>query len=140
MNLYISVHEAADIAGVQTFAIYAIIRRKVLKARRIQGKLHTTREWLQDFLDHKDSRQLHSTYNGRKVFDEKRGEYSTITAAKSLNVDVKRLYYFMMLGKAQPYYKGQYAIFTAEEIERIRQEGTIYKDNRLLESNKENFA
>jgi hypothetical protein len=118
---YISVSEAVAMLGVTPQAVYQAIRRRTLKAKRSNGKIVTSYEWIHEYLKYWRSKQEHSMFNGEKVFNKDKGEYSIIMAAKELGVKPQLLQDMHFEGKIKTYYKGKYIVISKKELERVKE-------------------
>lgn len=101
---------------------YDLVRRLSLKAKKVEGKLYTCQEWIDEYYDDYRSKQLHSTFNGRRVFDHSRGEYSILDAAKILDMNFKNIEYYVRTGKLKSIRKGCYVVIMKEELDRFAAE------------------
>ena len=116
-----TVTEAAKLLGVTIQAVYQAIRRKALQAKKRDGVLYTTDDWIGHYLQNLHSKQLHACYNGAKTFSEKNGEYSAKYVAKKFGMTEFQVYFNIRQGKIRAYKKGMYWIIPIEEMENVAQ-------------------
>lgn len=116
--MYIKVKEAAQIMGITIQSVYQAIRYTTLKAKKINDVLYTTNEWIEEYRKHLCSKQEHSRYNGRNVFDKEKGEYSLQMASEMTSIPVHTLYYMIDTGKIKAFRRGVYWVITDQEIQR----------------------
>ena len=114
---YITLREAARIYGVTYYALWRAAGRKSLKCTKINGMLHTTREWLRQYKKHLRDKEVVSRYNGMKTFDCTREEYSTKRVAKMLGIKRAKVYRLIYLGLLKSVRKGAYHIITRSSME-----------------------
>lgn len=125
-DLYITMQEAAKIAGVTQQALYQASWRKALKTKKVLGRTHTTRAWLKEYNDDLYSRQKHSIFNGEKTFNPEKGEYSFKQAAALLGVCQYQLYWRFKIGKFKAIRRGYLWVITADQLQ-IAQETFMEK-------------
>jgi hypothetical protein len=99
-----------------------LIRRLSLKAVKVNEKWHTCEEWIEEYYDNKRSKDLHSVFNGRKVFDPERGELSVNMVAKELGVVKTAVQYYLETGRLKSIRKGHYHVILRPELERFMAE------------------
>jgi hypothetical protein len=118
----INCYEAADLMGCGVKNVWALIRRLSLKAVRKNDKLLTCEEWIEEYQENKRSKDLHSTFNGRKVFDSSRGELSMNMIADALGVHKTMVMYYIKTGRLRSTRKGAYHVILDTELERFKAE------------------
>lgn len=96
-----------------------LIRRLSLKAVKRDGKLYTCEQWIEEYYENRRSKDLHSIFNGRKVFNEAEGELSVNMVAKRLGVDRTHVQYYLETGRLKGFRKGHYWVILATELERF---------------------
>lgn len=85
----------------------------------------TCEEWIDEYHENKRSKDLHSVFNGRKVFDEAEGELSIAMCAKELGVAKCNVNYYVRTGRLRTFRKGAYHVILRSEFERfVREEMT----------------
>lgn len=99
--------------------MWSLIRRLSLKAVKRCDKLYTCEEWIEEYYEHKRSKEVHSIFNGRKVFDPALGELSVRTVAKELGVHEKCVNYYINTGRLRVMRKGYYLVIMREELNRF---------------------
>ena len=114
---YITMQEAAKITGKTQQALYQASWRKVLKTKKILGRTHTTRAWLNEYHADLHSHQKHAVFNGKLTFNPEQGEYSIIQAAAILGVCQHQFYYHMKMGRFKGVRRGYYWMIPADQIE-----------------------
>ncbi len=82
----------------------------------------TCDEWIEEYYDHKRSKDEHSIWNGRKVFDPNRGELSLNMVARELGLAKVTMYYYIHSGKLKSYRKGHYIVVLRDDLERFKVE------------------
>jgi hypothetical protein len=100
--------------------IWLLIRRLSLKAVKVNGKWHTCEEWIELYYENKGSKQLHSMFNGRKVFDEARGELSSQTVADELGISKQCVSYHIKAGNIKSTEKGGYIVILRSDLEEFK--------------------
>lgn len=118
----INCYEAAEIMGCGVKNVWALIRRLSLRSVRKNDKLMTCEEWIEEYQENKRSKDLHSTFNGRKVFDSARGELSMNMVAENLGVHKTMVMYYIKTGRLKSTRKGAYHVILDTELERFKAE------------------
>lgn len=118
---YMTVKEVAIMLGLTVQAIYQAIGKKNLKCKKIEGIKYTTQEWLEEYRKFLHSKQKHSRYNGKHVFDESRGFYSVQMVADMLGIRKHFVYDMISEGKIQCLRRGNYKIVLKEEFEKVKE-------------------
>lgn len=124
-KVHMTIAETAKYLGCTVQNVYDLVRRLSLKARKHEGKLYTCQEWIDEYQANYRSKQLHSTWNGRKVFDRERGEYSIQDVAKILNTSEDNVEYWVRNGRLKTIRKGFYRVIMKEELERFAAEDLV---------------
>ena len=96
-----------------------LIRRLSLKAVKRGGKLYTCEEWIEEYYENRRSKDLHSIFNGRKVFNEAQGELSMNMVAKELGVGKSHVQYYLETGRLKSIRRGKYHVILRPELERF---------------------
>ena len=99
--------------------MWSLIRRLSLKAVKRCDKLYTCEEWIEEYYENKRSKEVHSIFNGRRVFDPALGELSVRTVAKELGVHEKCVNYYITTGRLKVTRKGHYLVIAREELQRF---------------------
>jgi hypothetical protein len=99
-----------------------MIRRLSLKAVKRQGKIYTCDEWIEEFYENKRSKDLHSIFNGRKVFDPEKGELSLRMVYEELGVAKTSALYYIQSGRLKATRKGHYYVIDRVELDRFKAE------------------
>lgn len=116
----INVYAAQKLMGCTLQNIWQLIRWQSLKAVKVNGKLHTCVEWIEEYQATKDNRQLHSTYNGRKVYDEEKGLFSLKTVCEQTGLSRPTLDFHMSTGRLKTRRKGMYYVVTKESLDNFK--------------------
>ena len=124
---YITVAQAAKALEVSIQAVYQAMWRKSLKCIIKDGRRYTTPDWLKDYHDDLYSKQVHSTYNGTKVFDSSKGEYSVRMIAERFNVYPQLINWHIARGRIKAFKKGAYHVILEDEIANIEELLLTYK-------------
>lgn len=82
----------------------------------------TCDEWIEEFYENKRSKDLHSIWNGRRVFDPEKGELSLNMVAAELGLAKPTMYYYIHSGKLKSYRKGHYVVVMRDDLERFKVE------------------
>ncbi len=117
MNNYIKISDAARIKCCTVQALYQAMQRGVLKRKKINGKLYTTKEWLQEYEEALNSRQEHAVFNGKPVFNPEKGEYSIEQFAKLIGQEPHNVYWHMTLGKIKAIRRGYYWVIRKDQLQ-----------------------
>ena len=96
------------------------MRRLSLKSIKRDGKLYTCQEWIDDYYDKFRSKDYHSIFNGRKVFDPEKGELSLAMVAKELDIAKTTVMYYVNSGRLKTFRKGAYYVVYEHELERFK--------------------
>lgn len=118
---YLTVAEAATQLKVSVQAIYQAIWRKALKKRKIDKQTFTSDEWIEEYMAELHSKQTHSSYNGRKVFDQDKGELSIKMVAERLQTSEFCISWHIKHGRIQAYRKGTYWVIPEAQLIRVQQ-------------------
>lgn len=118
---YITIAEAAESLEVSVQAVYQAIRRRNLKAKIKGRRMFTSYEWLREYMEHWASKQEHSRFNGEKVFNKDKGEYSVVMVAQELGVKTQLIHDMCKEGKIKTYRKSTFLIISKEELERVKE-------------------
>ncbi len=81
--------------------------------------MYTCEQWIEEYYENKRSKDLHSFFNGRKVFDESRGELSVSMVASELGVAKTNINYYIKTGRLKTFRKGHYHVVLRSEFERF---------------------
>ena len=130
MENKISIKAASKKMGCTIQNAYDLIRRLSLKAKRQDGKLYTCDQWIEEYYETCHSKQVNSTFNGRKVFDRSRGEYSIKDAAEMLRANEDSVEYWVRTGRLRTIRKGCYVVVMKKEIERFAAEELVDRAER----------
>jgi hypothetical protein len=106
--------------------IWALIRRLSLKAKKVDDKWHTCEEWIEEYYENKRSKDLHSIFNGRKVFNSL--ELSANMVAEELGVHKNSVIYYIRTGRLKSFRRGQYHVVDRAELDRFIAEEMCEKD------------
>jgi len=117
---WIDAYQAAKKMDCKVHNVWAMIRRLSLKSKKIDGKLYTCDQWIEEFLENKRNKDFHSIFNGRKVFDPDKGELSLSMVAKELNLAKRTLFYYIHSGKLKSHRKGHYIVVLRENLEQFK--------------------
>jgi hypothetical protein len=115
----IDVYEAQKVMGCGLHNIWMLIRRLSLKAVKRGGKLYTCEQWIEEYYENRRSKDLHSIFNGRKVFNEAEGELSVAMVAKQLGVGKTHVQYYLETGRLKSIRRGTYHVILRPELERF---------------------
>lgn len=99
-----------------------LIRRLSLRSVKKGRRLYTCQEWIEEYYENRRSKDLHSIFNGRKVFDEAGGELSVNMVAKELGLDRAHIQYYLDTGRLKSIRKGKYHVILRSELERFMSE------------------
>ena len=91
----------------------------MLKSTKLRGKLATTKKWIEEYEAFKNSKDFHSTYNGRRVFSETKGELSVTMLMQRLGLSRTAVMYYITSGKLKTFRKGFYHVTTEKELARF---------------------
>ena len=116
---YMKVTEAALYLGITSQAVYKQIKRDVIKTKSIDGVLHTTVEWLNDYEEKKDTTH-HATHKNRLLNNPTRGEYSVAYCAELLGVSRFVILSKIKNGRIAAMKRGGYYVLLEEELERLK--------------------
>ena len=116
----IDVYEAQKVMGCGLHNIWMLIRRLSLKAVKRNGKLYTCEEWIEEYYENRRSKDHNSIFNGRKVFDEDKGELSVSMVARELGVGRSHIEYYLSTGRLKSFRKGKYHVILRTELERFK--------------------
>src|SRR6266404_31777 len=118
----INVRHASRLMDCTIQNIYDLIKRLALKAVKRNRVLYTCEEWIEEYYEHKRSKDFHSSYNGRKVFDESKGELSIRMIEKEYGLPYTALCWWIRVGKLHTVKKGAYHVVMKAELERFMAE------------------
>jgi len=125
----ISAYEAAEYMNCTVQNVWGLIKRLSLKAVKKNGKILTTKAWIDEYYTNKRSKCLHSIYNGRKVFSREKGDLSVSMVMKDLNLSRTTVFHYINNGRLKTYRKGHYHVIRQEELERfVEQEYRGHKE------------
>lgn len=88
----------------------------------------TCEEWIEEYYENKRSKDVHSIWNGRKVFDPEKGELSLNMVAKELGLAKPTMYYYIHSGKLKSSRKGHYVVVLRDDLEKFKAE---YSSNKM---------
>lgn len=113
----ISAYEAAKRMGCTVHNVWAMIRRLSLKAVKRNNKWVTCDEWIAEYYENKRCKDTHSIWNGRRVFDPKKGELSLNMVAKELGLAKSTMFYYINSGALKSHRKGHYVVVMRDDLE-----------------------
>lgn len=116
---YITIKQASAYLAVTEQLIYKQIRLYLIKAVKIDGKLHTTTQWLDEY-EKKKGTSEHAQYKGRPINRPERGEYSVPYCAKVLGVNRMYILNRINRGKIATFRKGLYFVLPEHELKRLK--------------------
>ena len=114
---YLSLYDIAKIKGMSYAGIFAAAKRKSIQSIRINGVLHTTEAWFDEYQRYLGDRELRSRFNGKKAFDPKREEYCVRRVAERLGVRKQHIYWLIYTGQLKTYRKGSYHVITEDSLQ-----------------------
>lgn len=126
---YLNVKQASQVMDVTIQAVYQAIRYGSLQATKRLDRLYTTQEWIDAYRENLGSKQLHSTFNGRKRFNEEKGELSMRMAADRLGVPVHIVQWMITQGRIKGFKRGAFWVIPEEQLTRAAQ---IIEENRKM--------
>ncbi len=94
-----------------------LIRRLSLKSVTVDKRLYTTIEWIEEYYAHRRSKDHHSLFNGRKVFDAEKGELSINMVAKEMGLHKASVDYYVRTGKLKTIRRGTYHVVLRKDLE-----------------------
>ena len=92
-DLFVSVSQAAKIKNVTRQAVYLAIKLKRLKAYKIDEKWLIYKKDLQEYDERRYSREFHSSFYGKPIFDDEKGYVSVDKASLIIGVPKQKIYY-----------------------------------------------
>lgn len=113
---WMKVPEAANYMGCCQMNVYKQMSRGVLKYKLIRGVKHTCPEYIQEYWSALHSKQEHSVFNGRPVYDESRGELSVEMCARQLGVERCSVHFACRTGRLKCIRRGRYFVVTQEDL------------------------
>lgn len=123
---WICAKTAAELMGCKIHNVWMLIRRLSLKAKKIKGKYHTTKEWIAEYQNNKRSKDHNSIFNGRKVFNHRNGILSVSMVAKDLNVARCTVIYWIKTGKLKAYRTGHYYVIYLKDLQKAISTDKMY--------------
>lgn len=115
----INVKHASKLMDCTIQNVYCLIRRLALKAVKRGRVLYTCEEWIENYYENWHSKDLHSTFNGRKVFDREKGELSKNMVVEDYGLPHTSIDFWIRIGKLKTVRKGSYHVIMRPEIERF---------------------
>ncbi len=115
--MYMTAKQASRIMQCTVQNVYAMISRRSLQAIRRDNRYYTTQAWIDDYYKHYRSKDYHSIYNGRRLFDEEKGIYSIQMVAKIMNTTGPTVLGWIRWGKLKSIRKGNYHVILQEDLE-----------------------
>lgn len=79
----------------------------------------TCEEWIEEYQENKRSKDLHSVFNGRKVFDPASGELSINQVCEALGKANNTVRYYIKTGRLRTERKGAYYVILQSELDRF---------------------
>jgi hypothetical protein len=119
---YMKVPAAALYIGTTPQLVYKQMKRYVIKSKKIDGVLHTTPEWLDEYLKMKDCKDHHARWNGRPVFDEEKGLLSVNMVAARLGMARMNVLNRIMRGEICAIRRGSYYVIPQAQLDLYLQE------------------
>jgi len=125
----INVYEAQKIMNCGAHNVWLLIRRLSLKAVKRGGKWHTCEEWIEEYYENKRSKEHHSIFNGRKVFNE--NELSVQTVSDELGITVAGVHYHINSGNLKSMQKGAYHVILRSDLEEFKGKKDFYVKDKV---------
>lgn len=120
MTKKMTIREASIKFQVTVQSFYFAIKNGKLPAKKMNRKWIIEESALQNYRENKYSRD-HSTFQGKKKFDEKEGTFSLLKAAEFLQIDYQRLYYLLRSGKVNASRKGCSWVFDKKDLMNLKE-------------------
>lgn len=117
---YISAREASEIMKITVQATYQAIRWGSLKHVKQDGKILTTREWIDEYQLNKHSKQLHAQYNGKPTFNPDQGDLSILHVCQLTGLTEGKIHYEIKQGRIKAFRRGVYWVIREEELANIQ--------------------
>jgi len=113
----LSLFECSEYLGISKVGVLSAIRLNKLKAQKIQGRWAIDEEDARIYKERKYSRN-YSYWNGKKLFDPKKGTYTIKVASEVFGIKTQHLYYAIRQRDIGFIRKGQAYILEKKDLER----------------------
>jgi predicted DNA-binding protein YlxM (UPF0122 family) len=129
MSEYLKIAAASEIAGISVQSTYDAIRRGALQSKKIEGKIFTTRTWINDYMSSRNNRQrIH--FQGKPCYDYLLGEWSVKMVAHHLQTTIQSVHYMLRHGHLRSFRRGSYHVIPRESVELMLAKNIYVKQER----------
>lgn len=132
-DVMIVVKDAAQLMQCSQQNVWNLIKRKSLKAKKVFGRWVTCQKWIDEYYENWHSKDLHSIFNGRKVFDPAEGRYSVRQVSEIVGKTKAIVEGHIRYGKLKTVRTGSYHVILEKDLKE-------YLDKYYPEQLEFNFA
>jgi hypothetical protein len=131
---FMNVKEAALYGGFGVQNVYKAMRNGTLRSKKIpivplikfnpsrptrSYQLVTTKEWVDEW-NYKKYKKEHIKFNGKPMFDKKKGEMTSGQARAYLGLTKNQFFHYLYTGRLKFTRKGTFYIFYTEDLDKLR--------------------